>query len=100
MKIVGNEQDIFFLLYIQQVVLSRYEEDIVSFLLEKGMEHKKVEGLIFLLKLFSFEENEKEYSMLTLQRKEDKRCGGNPLSYSEIGFRYTPYKINNWFVDK
>lgn len=38
-------------------------------LLENGMNRNKVEELIFLLKSFSFEENEKEYSMLTLEQK-------------------------------
>lgn len=47
MKIVGNKRDLFFLLYIQQVVLSQHKEDIISFLLTKGMNQRKVKGLIF-----------------------------------------------------
>lgn len=99
MKIVGNKSDLFFLLYIQQIVLSQHKEDIISFLLAKGMNQRKVKGLIFLLESISFEENEREYSMLRLEKEEDKPYG-NELSYPIIDFSTTPINVNNWFVDK
>lgn len=81
MKIIGNKDDVFFLLYLQQVVFSKYEENIQLFLLKQGMDIDKIEGLLFLLKAISFEVNEREYSILNLTLQEERRGCGTKLTW-------------------
>ena len=100
MKIVGNKIDLLFLLYIQQKVFSQHKKEIASFLLEKCIGRRKAQGLIFLLESIVFEENEKEYSMLSLKQKEDD-YDTNELSITEWGFVIPPIiKVNNCIVEK